>query len=359
MKIGVLGGGQLARMLAIAGYPLGLEFIALDPEKSCCARQLMPIVQGEYTDFNALDALAKQVDLITYENENIPAASIKHLQQSKTVHPSLAAILASQDRLLEKELFTQLGMKVALFHSVESKQDLIEASKKLGFPFILKTRRFGYDGKGQWKFTKSDDLAAFTVEKNQFGYLAESFVHFDREVSCIGVRSTKSELAFYDLCENKHHKGILIQTQPKRNYPLASTARDYMKKTLEHLDYAGTLVIEFFVVGDELYVNEMAPRVHNSGHWTIEGAVTSQFENHLRAICGFPLGKTNLIAETLMLNVIGAWGDRELLLKTPNLHIHDYQKTPRPGRKIGHLTIMPHETIDEGSLIDLIKSNSY
>lgn len=336
MRIGILGGGQLGRMLALAGYPLGLEFAFYDPDKTCCSRELAPTTHADFNDLNSLLKFSDQVDLLTYENENLPVEILQHL--TKTIHPNLKAIEICQDRLLEKSFVNDLGIPTAAFVAVDCVDDLKEAAKQLSFPFILKTRRHGYDGKGQYRIKDPQDFLQFTNEALSKGCIAEQFVPFDREFSIIAVRNQQGETVFYDLCENIHRDGILIQTTNKINDPLFEKATQAVLKIAENFNYVGTLAVEFFQINNQYLVNEMAPRVHNSGHWTIEGAYTSQFENHLRAISGLPLGNPSSRFQILMQNIIGEIPDKATILQKQKTHFHDYGKSARSGRKLGHLT---------------------
>lgn len=338
MRIGILGGGQLARMLALSGKPLGLDFVFFESRDEHCVAHLGEVVKGTFDDRDAMDAFANQVDVITLENENIPAQAVHYLQQQKPIRPGINALSYSQDRFFEKSLMRELQIPIPDCHAVDDKHALQQAALALGFPFILKTRRGGYDGKGQWRFTSQAELEDFNLPENDHGYLAETMVTFDREVSLIGVRAQNGECRYYPLCENKHIDGILATTQVQGNDPLQAQAEKILTQLLTQLNYVGVLVVEFFVQGQQLWVNEMAPRVHNSGHWSIEGAVCSQFENHCRAIADLPLGETRLLAPVTMHNIIGTWPDVTTLLAQAGLHLHDYQKSPRPGRKLGHYT---------------------
>jgi 5-(carboxyamino)imidazole ribonucleotide synthase len=247
----------------------------------------------------------------------------------------------SQDRLLEKELFGRLGIPTPPFRAVDSLEELWAAVAAVGLPCVLKTRRLGYDGRGQHYLRRARDVEQAWAALGGVPLILEGFVDFDREVSIIGARSTRGETRCYPLAANEHRGGILRVTRaPHRNARLQRAAERHLRRVLDHFDYAGVLTIEFFVQGGRLVANEMAPRVHNSGHWTIEGAVTSQFENHLRAILGLPLGDTAAVGHAAMVNYIGAMPDRERVLSIPGAHHHDYGKTPRPGRKLGHGTVV-------------------
>lgn len=341
MRIGIIGGGQLARMLALAGKPLGFQFSFYEPRDEHCVDQLGLISRNAYDDLNALTAFANDVDVITYENENIPVQSILSLESSYTVYPSSRALRITQDRLYEKQLFESLAIPTTRYMDIQTKDDLTQASHLLGFPFVLKTRRGGYDGKGQWIIRSNDDITSLPNLTSLDGYLAEEFVDFEREVSIIGVRSPHGDTKFYPLSNNIHQDGILISTHVNTLDPLFDSAKKALHQVLNELNYVGVLTIEFFVRHNTLFANELAPRVHNTGHWTIEGTSCSQFENHLRAICDLPLGETQSLFKNIhMTNIIGSWPDRKTLLETKNLRLHDYEKKERPQRKLGHYTVI-------------------
>jgi len=339
VKIGVLGGGQLARMLALAGVPLGLEFIFLCPVKDASAAALGEHLCADFDDEAALLVLAEKSDVITYEFENIPAAAVDFLNATHSVYPPPAFLARARDRLHEKDLFNQLGINTAPFVAVDNLDGLKQAAAKIGMPAILKTRTLGYDGKGQQRLDAFSDLNHAWQAMAGVTTILEGFIPFEREVSIIAVRSIAGEMAFYPLTENKHETGILQLSTSLRDDPMQGLAEDYAKRLLEHLDYVGVLAIEFFQLDGQLMVNEMAPRVHNSGHWTIEAAETSQFENHLRAIAGMPLGSTSLTAYSAMVNLIGKEPDIDSVLSVAGAHLHLYGKTPRAGRKLGHITV--------------------
>ncbi len=339
MKIGILGGGQLARMLALAGYPLGFEFVFLCPVPDACAAPLGEHLCADFDDKDALQHLAGKVDRVTYEFESVPAETVEYLNNKRPVYPPPQALAIARDRLLEKNLFNELGIDTAPFMPVDSLDDMQTAVAKIGLPAILKTRTLGYDGKGQQRLHDASELAAAWDGINGATAILEGFIPFEREVSIIAVRSVSGEMAFYPLSENTHEAGILRLSTSLVDDPMQGLAEDYAQRLLEHLDYVGVLAIEFFQLDGQLLVNEMAPRVHNSGHWSIEGAVTSQFENHLRAIAGLPLGSTALTGYSGMVNLIGELPDIDAVLSIPGSHLHLYGKTPRPGRKLGHITV--------------------
>ncbi|HXH03355.1 MAG TPA: 5-(carboxyamino)imidazole ribonucleotide synthase [Candidatus Competibacteraceae bacterium] len=340
MRVGIVGGGQLARMLALAGYPLGLRFLILEPAPDACAGQVAPLLVGAYDDPQRLAELAAQVEVVTFDFENVPAAAAEILAARVPVYPPPRALAVAQDRLSEKILFRELGVPTPPFQAVDSLLELRAAVAEIGLPAVLKTRRLGYDGKGQRVLREADDVEPAWQALGGVPLILEGFVPFRREVSIIAARGRDGALAFYPLTENRHEGGILrLSRAPCTARELETQARDCARRLLERLDYVGVLAIEFFELDGELMANEMAPRVHNSGHWTIEGAETSQFENHLRAVCGLPLGSTAARGHCVMLNFIGAMPARESFLAVPGAHYHDYGKEPRAGRKVGHGTL--------------------
>jgi 5-(carboxyamino)imidazole ribonucleotide synthase len=347
MKIGVLGAGQLGRMLALAGYPLGLHFRFLDPAHEAPVKDLAEFLRADFSDAAALDHFVAGLDVVTYEFENVPVEVAARLTRKVAVYPPPAALEASQDRWNEKTFFQHLGIPTAPFAPVRTQTDFEGAVSEVGCPAILKTRRLGYDGKGQWRLREPAETESIwrQVEKDRgtdAGLLLEGFVSFDREVSQIAVRRRDGTKVFYPLVENHHADGMLrlsLAPAPNLTPELAELARDYSTRVLEALDYVGVLAIEFFQQGERLIANEMAPRVHNSGHWTIEGAQTSQFENHLRAILDLPLGEAEALGPCAMLNLIGTLPDTPRVLALPGTHLHLYGKKPRPGRKLGHVTV--------------------
>jgi 5-(carboxyamino)imidazole ribonucleotide synthase len=341
MKIGIIGAGQLGRMLALAGYPLALQFRFLDSSPDSPGAQVAPIITGAFDDPDSLRRLAAEVDLVTYEFENVPVSALEAVATSRPCHPPPDALRVSQDRLLEKEMFRRLGIPTPPFRAVDSLADLRTAVAAIGLPSVLKTRRLGYDGRGQRCVRKTRDVEAAWDALGGVPLILEAFVDFDREVSIVGARSTRGETRAYPIVDNTHRDGILrVTIAPVRSSRLQQMAERYLARVLDHFGYAGVLTIEFFVQRGQLVANEMAPRVHNSGHWTIEGAATSQFENHLRAILGLPLGDTRAVGHSAMVNFIGKMPDRARVLALPGAHHHDYGKTPRPGRKLGHCTLV-------------------
>lgn len=356
MKIGILGGGQLARMIALAGYPLGLNFIVLDPDPNAGAGGLSEHLCGAYDDPALLAQLAEKADVVTYEFENVPAHVAEYLASHTTVYPPAGALAVAQDRLLEKNFFRNLGIGTAPFAAIDSLDDLQAAMPELGYPAILKSRRLGYDGKGQVVLKSDDDLEAAWQSMQGAPSIVEGFVNFRREVSIIAARRPSGEIAFYPLSENQHSGGILRVAKSCSDDTLQTEAEDYVRRLLEKLDYVGVIALELFDIDGHLLANEFAPRVHNSGHWTIEGSETSQFENHLRAILDLPLGDTQTLGSAAMVNFIGDVPSRERLLALTHAHLHLYDKSPRKGRKVGHATVRSDDATQfEHTLAELIQ----
>jgi 5-(carboxyamino)imidazole ribonucleotide synthase len=342
VKVAVIGAGQLGRMLALAGYPLGVRCEFYDRSADTPGGQVAPVVTGEFDDLERLETLARRADVVTFEWENVPVESLRALARVVPVYPQPDALEVAQDRLLEKTLFRDLGIPTAPFAPVDLRRDLDAAIGRIGLPGILKTRRFGYDGKGQVRVTRPADIGSAWRSLGGQPLIYEGFVNFSREVALIAARGRGGELACYPLAANVHEHGILAVTRaPHREARLQRSAERYMRAVMERFRYIGVLAIEFFVARGRLLANEMAPRVHNSGHWSIEGAVTSQFENHLRAILGLPLGATGARGHAAMVNFIGRLPAAEHALAVQGLHLHDYGKSePRPGRKLGHATVI-------------------
>ncbi|HEY7142507.1 MAG TPA: 5-(carboxyamino)imidazole ribonucleotide synthase [Methylomirabilota bacterium] len=342
MKVGVLGGGQLGWMLARAGDPLGIRCRFLDPSREAPAGRAGELVVGAYDDPAALDRLADGLELVTYEFENVPVDAARRLATRARVLPPPRALEVSQDRVDEKRFLESAGIPVPPWRPVASLADLGRAVAELGCPAILKTRRLGYDGKGQQIIEAPGGVERAWGRLGGAPLVLEGFVRFDRELSILAVRGRDGATACYPLVENHHAGGILrwsLAPAAGVSPALQSEAEAHAQRVLETLGYAGVLAIELFQVGDRLLANEMAPRVHNSGHWTIEGAETSQFENHLRAVAGLPLGPTAARGASAMLNLIGALPDPAAILAVPGAHLHLYGKAPRPGRKLGHVTL--------------------
>jgi len=341
LRVGIVGAGQLGRMLALAGYPLGVRCLFLDRGNETPGAQVAPSLVGDLEDAARLVELASRSDVLTFDWENISGGALTPLEKITKVRPPRAALEVSQDRIAEKALFAKLKIPVAAHAAIESERELVAAAKKIGLPGVLKTRRLGYDGKGQFVLRETARIGEAWELIGGTGLIYEKFQVFSREVSLVSVRSAGGQTVFYPLSANTHGGGILrYSVAPFPSARLERAARLYSKRVMNALDYIGVLAIEFFVVGGRLVANEMAPRVHNSGHWTIEGCVTSQFENHLRAVCGLPLGSTRALGATAMINFLGLMPPRERLLAVEGLAYHDYGKTPRPGRKLGHCTIL-------------------
>jgi 5-(carboxyamino)imidazole ribonucleotide synthase len=340
-RVGIVGAGQLGRMLALSGYPLGVKCLFLDRSNDTPGAQVAPSLIGELEDPVLLSDLASRSDVVTFDWENISGAALEPLEKITRVRPPRAALEVSQDRLAEKALFSRLKIPVAAHAAIDSREELTQAARRIGLPGVLKTRRLGYDGKGQFVLRGPEDIDRAWAAIGGAGLIYEQFQDFSREVSLVAARSATGKTVFYPLSANTHGGGILrYSVAPFSNLQLERTAKTYLRRVMSALDYVGVLTIEFFVVKGRLIANEMAPRVHNSGHWTIEGCITSQFENHLRAVCDMPLGSTRALGSTAMINFLGLMPPRDKLLAIEGLAYHDYGKTPRPGRKLGHCTIL-------------------
>jgi len=327
-------------MMALAGIPLGLEFVFLDPSAEACAGGLGQLLQADFSDVATARQMASMVDVATFDFENVPQETARALEQIKPLYPPSGALGSCQDRLIEKEILSGLGIRVAPHHAVSSRTDLLEGLDLLSYPAVLKTRRLGYDGKGQVVIRDQEDLERAWQQLGDHDLILEAFMPFEAECSLIAVRAIDGETRFWPLTRNLHQDGILaLSLAGSFDQNLQTKAEDIIQCVLDHFGYVGVLTLEFFVLDGELLVNEIAPRVHNSGHWTIDGAETSQFENHLRAISGMPLGSTAANREVLMFNWIGQMPDREQALSIRGVHWHDYGKVARPGRKIGHATL--------------------
>ncbi|MDF1655375.1 MAG: 5-(carboxyamino)imidazole ribonucleotide synthase [Coxiellaceae bacterium] len=337
MKVGIIGAGQLARMMIVAGIPMGVKFATYSPDETTSMGEYAAHTVGAYDDTDALMRFADTVDVLTYEHENLPVDVLRQVESKSPLYPGATVIEKVQDRLFEKQMFEELGVPTNAFVEINSVAEAKAASEQLGLPFIIKARRFGYDGKHQYLINHTHDLDSLTDEQCQ-NCIAEAFVAFDREISIIAVRSKQGECQFYDVCENVHETGILRQTENIIIDPMFDDACEQVKKIIDATNYVGVLALELFVKDDQLLANEVAPRVHNSGHWTIEGADTSQFENHLRAICDLPLGSTQSVTDVRMVNCIGEMPDIHTVLQDPMAHYHNYGKSARPGRKLGHIT---------------------
>jgi 5-(carboxyamino)imidazole ribonucleotide synthase len=334
-KVGILGAGQLGRMLALAGYPLGMQFRFFDPVADSPADPLAENMTADYMNTYALDRFANGLDVITYEFENVPVDAVRYLERSVPVYPPPLALEKGQDRFVEKSFFRGLGIPVPQF-GIET--------DAISFPSVVKTRRMGYDGKGQAVLSSSEDIHSQAVSEllAHEDLIVEEFISFDRELSIIAVRNKSGETAFYPLAENHHVDGILRKSlvTGQISSQLQEQAEKHAEAVMNALNYVGVLAIEFFEKDGQLLANEMAPRVHNSGHWTIDGAVTSQFENHLRAVSDAPLGSTDPLGVCAMVNLIGNAPDVDSILKIAGAHLHLYGKEPRPKRKLGHVTFV-------------------
>lgn len=342
MKVGILGGGQLGQMLAAAARPLSLDTLVLDPKPDAVAGSVTRHLVADWTDPQALDELAT-ADVVTYEFENVPREAVDRLQPSVPVHPSPEALVVSGDRVDEKNFFRALGIETAPFAVVDDRASLDRAVDEIGLPAILKTRRFGYDGRGQRVLREASDVDGAWAELGGQPLILEGFVPFDREVSVLAVRGRDGEVRAWPATENVHVDGILhVSRAPAAQVSAAlqATAARSLEAIMNRLDYVGVLVVEFFQLGERLVANEMACRVHNSGHWTIEGAPASQFENHMRAVAGLPLGGTEVEAFAAMINLIGEIPPLDALEGRDDVFLHVYGKSPAPGRKLGHVTVL-------------------
>jgi 5-(carboxyamino)imidazole ribonucleotide synthase len=337
-RVGILGAGQLALMLAEAAPAVGAEILCAG-QPGDCAELVAPVLPVNLNNAHSVPEFARNVDLLTIESENIDA----HVLHGLPVFPNVRAIGTAQDRLLEKHFFVDCGLEVAPFAPVNDLVSLHSAIRETGLPAILKTRRMGYDGKGQVRLTDAAQAADAWAAVKGVPSILEGMVDFDTEVSLIGARNRSGQLAFYPLTENFHREGILRISRAPSHPELQSLAESHLTHLLDRLDYIGILAVEFFVRGPHLLANEMAPRVHNSGHWTIEGSDTSQFENHLRAILGLPLGSTES-RPTVMFNCIGSMFPPKATAAFASIARHDYRKSSRPGRKVGHLTVPGSDT---------------
>ena len=343
--LGVLGGGQLARMLALAAAPLGVRTLVVDSAADACAGQVTQLVVADWTDYAALEAFAAQVDVVTFDFENVPAETARWLAERVSVFPEPRALAVAQDRLAEKTLFRECNLQTPEFMAVDTREDLDRALAAIGAPAILKTRRLGYDGKGQFRLKSMADAdaawAALGAQAVAHGLILEAFVPFERELSVIAVRGRDGDFRIWPLTRNWHTDGVLsLSLAPALDIEQFQQRATSLARTLaERLNYVGVFALELFVKNGELLGNEMAPRVHNSGHWTIEGAHTSQFENHVRAVLGLPLGDTGARGVSVMFNWIGDLPDPSPVLRAVDAHWHDYGKQARSGRKVGHATL--------------------
>jgi 5-(carboxyamino)imidazole ribonucleotide synthase len=350
VHIGIIGAGQLGQMLGFAAAELGDSCTFLDPAPDPPAAAAGRVVRAAYDDAEALAGLAAGCDVLTYEFENVPVAALLDVAGRVPVYPPPAALRQAQDRLLEKRLFAELGIPLPAYRAVDSRDELAAAVAAIGMPLVLKTRRLGYDGKGQYVVRDSADIGQAWETLSPAPLIAEQWVEFDYEVSAIGARGRDGDVVVYPLTQNEHADGILrVSRAPVEAPRLSELATTYMRRLLEALDYVGVLALELFVIGDTLASNEFAPRVHNSGHWTIEGAVTSQFANHIRAITGRRLGSAAARGHACMVNLIGEIPAAARQLDSGCLH--DYGKKPRPGRKLGHITAVAASVAERERLL--------
>lgn len=340
--IGILGGGQLGRMLAVAASRLGFKTHIFEPGANPPAGQVADqVTTAGYDDISALRSFAQSVDVITYEFENIPTEALDALEALTPIRPGREALRVSQDRIVEKDFLSGLGLKTAPYANVESVEDMVAAVASIGIPSILKTRRFGYDGKGQSRLTSAEDADAAYADMQGAPSVLEGFVDFSHEVSVIAARGVTGEVACFDPGENVHKKGILdTTTVPARLTGAQRTDAILLAgRILNALDYVGVMGVELFVTTKGLIVNEIAPRVHNSGHWTQQGCAVDQFEQHIRAVVGWPLGDGSRYADVVMENLIGDDMDRvPAIAQEANATLHLYGKADvKPGRKMGHV----------------------
>jgi 5-(carboxyamino)imidazole ribonucleotide synthase len=336
-------------MLALAGYPLGLRFRFLDPSPGAPAGQLAEHIVADYADAHSLRVFGRGLDVITYEFENVPVEAARELAQDTPVFPPPEALEVAQDRLSEKALFQRLGIPTPPFARIDACAELEAVLQETGLPAVLKTRRLGYDGKGQRVLHTIDDVEGAWEALGGQPLILEGLIAFEREVSILAVRGRDGATAFYPLIENHHRDGLLrlsISPAPDPITNYQSLAEDHASRIMNCLGYVGVLAVEFFQYQGQLLANEMAPRVHNSGHWTIEGSETGQFANHLRAILGWPLGPTRGRGHAVMVNLVGSLPDAAAVLALPGAHLHLYGKTPRPGRKLGHVTLCADDEPD-------------
>lgn len=356
-RVGIVGAGQLGRMMALAAYPLGVEPVFLDTDAGSPGGQVGPIHVAGLDDVEALEALAAEVDVLTFDIENVAVALLHRVARSVPVLPQPEVVAIAQDRLAEKELFGSMGIPTAPFVAVGGADDLAGAAERLSFPIVLKARRLGYDGRGQRLAASASALDAAWQDIGRVPAIAEGWVRFRNEVSLIGARGAGGLPRFYALTENLHGDGILLRSMaPFEDEALQSLAEGWLTAIMDRFDYRGVLTVEFFVTEDGLVANEMAPRVHNSGHWTIEGAETSQFENHVRAVLGWPLGDTSTRGHAGMVNFLGRMPAAVDVLRLDGAHLHDYGKTPRPARKLGHATVVDADRATLLARLDMLEA---
>ena len=355
--LGIIGGGQLGQMLGFAAAPLGVECVFLDPSAEPPAQSAGDVLSFAFDDPKGLLELANRAQVLTYEFENVPVDALRELPDSAVVYPPAAALESAQDRLREKTLFQTLGIPTADFRNAETAAELRDAAETLGLPLVLKTRRFGYDGKGQAVIRESRQLDTAWQDLGSVPLIAERLIDFDYEVSAIGARSVAGDIVSYPLSENHHSEGILrTSLAPAGTTALTELAADYHARLVRHLDYVGVLVLELFVVGNELMANEFAPRVHNSGHWSIEGAATSQFENHVRAVLDMGLQDPLVKRFSAMKNLIGTLPASLADIRRQGFHVHEYGKSERPGRKLGHITLVGDTVAERDEKLEQLES---
>ncbi len=347
-RVGVIGAGQLGRMMALAGIPLDVDFVFYDEALQSPCSNLGKSIQP--SSDNALKQFIASVDVVTYESENTDLELIRQINLQKPVYPGELSLGKSQHRLTEKTEFNDLGIDTARFLRVTSKDELVHACNELGLPIVVKTTTMGYDGKGQAVIKTQNDIDTAWADLSGSELIAESFVNFSRELSVIAARDIHGNIRVYPIAENAHHDGILrVSRVPVKGLcpEKEQQAKEFITLLLNHLDHVGVLTLELFDCEDGLVANEMAPRVHNSGHWSIEGSYCSQFENHVRAICGMPLGNPQAKqAASAMINIIGRNGDRDCVLANPNAHLHMYGKSERANRKLGHINVFGDSELD-------------
>jgi len=363
VRVGVLGGGQLGRMLALAGPPLGIEVRCLERTADAPAGAVAALTVGDPADAAVLAEFAADVDVLTYEIEGLPEEALAEVAEETPLRPSLRSLEVASDRWLEKALLAGLGIPVPRTLRVGDRDDLDDAVAALG-PCVLKCRRGGYDGRGQAVVRALSDSAGLAAAAALLdapgGLVAEELLAFDTEVSVLGARAVDGSMAVWPLVQNSHRQGVLRESRVPASLPadLEPQAASYLRSLLTELDHVGVLALELFVMpgqhGQRLLANEMAPRVHNSGHWTMEGAETGQFEQHLRAITGLPLGSTALRGPTVMVNLLGTLPEAAAVLAVPGAHLHLYGKQPRPGRKLGHVTVTAPDEVTLGQRLDLL-----
>lgn len=343
MRVGVFGGGQLGRMMALAGYPFNLRFSFYDALPDCPSAPLGDRFGDAEASEASLEAFLASADVFTYEFENIPVAWVERIASRKPLYPGVRSLAVSQNRLNEKALFDRVGIPAAPWRRVDSLEDLKSAVAALGMPLVVKTVTGGYDGKGQFVIRAGTDVETCWNELGRAApLLAESFVRFHRELSIVAVRGQDGEVRCYPPAWNVHHQGILshsVVPAPDLDETRMRQAEDYIRAIMHDLGHVGVMTLEMFETDSGLVANETAPRVHNSGHWSIEGAICSQFENHMRAVAGLPLGVTDPIRPSAMINIIGSHPDTAAILAIPETHLHLYGKAERPGRKLGHITV--------------------